>query len=113
MYISVKQQMERLNHTMQLVRSSILVMLLICLWNQIRARGKSAYIKLQEGLKKEYLHKYIRNNAKVILKQIIIIMAVGGISIFIGERFIEELVEVCTPIKNIQYKWKNTLNLYK
>ncbi len=101
MYISVKQQMERLNHTMQLVRSSILVMLLICLWNQIRARGKSAYIKLQEGLKKEYLHKYIRNNAKVILKQIIIIMAVGGISIFIGERFIEELVEVCTPIKNI------------
>lgn len=100
MYISAKQYMEKLNAAMQFIRSSILVMLLICLWKQMIASGKAAYINLQDELKKEYLHKYIRNNAKIVLKQIIIIIAVGGISAFIGGRFIKELVEVCTPIKN-------------
>lgn len=99
-YISAKQYMEKLNAAMQFIRSSILIMLLICVWKQMITRGKAAYIKLQDELKKEYMHKYIRNNAKMILKQIIIIMAVGGISIFIGGHFIEELIEVCVPIKN-------------
>ncbi len=99
-YISTKEYMKRLDYTMKFIRSSILVMLLIYIWKQIIVKGKAWRINLQDKLKHEYIDEYIRHNVKIILKQIISIGVMVGITILISEYFIKGFVEVCTSLKN-------------